>query len=606
MSASSPTTEVAQPVSARRRIGLLWRVVRQADPKLATLIMVTLVLSALAGAMQSLALKWIVDSATEQRWGFAVVAAIVGGIGAGLIGSAGRAMGDAEHVVTNQVGLLVDKNSLELAASMPGIEHLERPDYLDQLELVRSGGPSLMRAVFTLTRSASLAISLASALWLLGAVHPLLLATPLFAIPTAFLVPRSERFVDRAKGVAAERQRAATQLHRLFLATGPAMELRVFGASERIDQRADCLWREVSDVQLKGAIKGAVLASVGWLALTAGYVAALLFTASLALDGRATIGDIVLVSQLALLIRGNVAQTADAARKASAALRTADRFLWLEDLHDEQLAAYPGTAPAPTELTSGITLDNVSFQYPGTETAVLHNVTITLEAGTTVAIVGDNGAGKTTLVKLLTGMYRPTEGAVLVDGVDLVDIDIDAWRRSSSAAFQDYLRLETTAGTIVGIGDPSGLADTDRINDAVDRGGARTVINQLTDGLDTHVGKTYSDGSELSGGQWQRLAIARSSMPATPLCLLLDEPTAALDPEAEQRVFESYRHAAQDSAGRGAVTILVSHRFSSVKMADTILVLSNGTISERGTHQQLMDTDGHYATMYRTQANAYT
>ena len=219
--------------------------------------------------------------------------------------------------------------------------------------------------------------------------------------------------------------------------------------------------------------------------------------------------------------------------------------------------------------------------------------------------MGDNGAGKTTLVKLLTGMYRPTSGAILIDGVDLVDIDIDAWRRSSSAAFQDYLRLESTAGTTVGIGDPAALDDTDRVNDAVNRGGARTVIDHLTDGLDTHLGKTYSDGSELSGGQWQRLAIARSSMPATPLCLLLDEPTAALDPEAEQRVVESYQHAARDSAGRGAVTILVSHRFSSVKMADTILVLANGTVSEHGSHRQLMEANGHYARMYRTQADAY-
>ena len=596
---------IVEPVANRRRFALLWRVVRQADRKLAALILATLVLSALAGAMQSLALKGIVDAAVDQRWLPAVLAAVLGGVGAGLLGSAGRAMSDTEHVVTNQVGLLIDHNSLELAASMPGIEHLERPEYLDQLALVRSGGPSLMRAVFTLTRTASLAISLVSSLWLLGAVHPLLLLTPLCAIPTAVLVPRSERYVDRATGIAAERQRAATQLHQLFLTPTAAMELRVFGAAERIDRRSDQLWRQVSDVQLRGAVRSALLASVGWLALTAGYVAALLFTAHLAIEGRATVGDIVLVSQLALLIRGNVAQTADAARQASAALRTADRFLWLEDLHAAQLVAYPGRIYAPAVLTHGITLQEVSFTYPGTDAPVLRHLDLHLEAGTTVAIVGDNGAGKTTLVKLLTGMYRPTTGAVLVDGVDLADLDIDSWRRRLSGAFQDFLRLESTARTIVGIGNPAALDDTDRIEQAVDRGGARSVVDRLPQGLDTHVGKTYADGAELSGGQWQRVAISRSMMPEAPLCLILDEPTAALDPEAEQVIFDSYRRMAREIGQRGAVTVLISHRFSSVRMADVIVVLDGGAIVEHGTHDDLMAADAHYARMYRQQADAY-
>jgi ATP-binding cassette, subfamily B, bacterial len=596
---------IVAPASSRRRFGLMWWAVRQADRKLATLILVTLVLSALAGAMQSVALKWIVDAAVDQRWLPAVLAAVIGGIGAGLLGSAGRAMSDTEMVVTNQVGLLIDHNSLELAASMPGIEHLERPAYLDQLALVRSGGPSLMRAVFTLTRTASLGISLVSSLWLLGAVHPLLLLTPLCAIPTAVLVPRSERYVDRAKGVAAERQRAATQLHQLFLTPTSAMELRVFGAADRIDRRSDQLWREVSDVQLRGAVRSALLASVGWLALTAGYVAALLFTANLAIEGRATVGDIVLVSQLALLIRGNVAQTADAARQASAALRTADRFLWLEDLHAAQLADYSGDIEAPARLTGGLTLRQVSFTYPGTDAPVLRDLDLHIEAGRTVAIVGDNGAGKTTLVKLLTGMYRPTTGAVLVDGVDLADLDIDSWRRRLSGAFQDFLRLESTARTIVGIGDPPALEDTVRIERAIALGGASSIVERLPHGLDTHVGKTYADGAELSGGQWQRVAISRSMMPEAPLCLILDEPTAALDPEAEQLIFDSYRRTAREIGERGAVTILISHRFSSVRMADVIVVLEGGAIVEHGTHDELMAADDHYARMYRQQADAY-
>lgn len=591
--------------STRRRIGLLVRVARHADRRLGTLILVTLVLSAVAGAVQSSALRWIVDTAIDGRWGPAVVAALVGAAGAGLLGSAERAMSDTEHVVANQVGLEVDRRSLDLTAGMPGIEHMERPEYLDQLALVRDGGPGLMRAVFTLSRTASLAIGMVAALWLLYGVHPVLVLTPLCAVPTAILVPRSERFVDRARARAAERQRAATQIHQLFLAPGPAMELRVFDAAERLDERADELWREVADVQLRGAVRAGLLASVGWIALTAGYVAALLFTAGLAIDGRASVGDIVLVSQLALLVRGNVARTAEAARQAAAALRTADRFLWLEDLHADQVDAFAASGPAPERLVSGIALAGVAFRYPGTDTPVLRDVTLSLPAGSTVAVVGDNGAGKSTLVKLLTGMYRPTAGTISVDDVDLATIDVDAWRERVSGTLQDHLRIEARAVEAVGLGEPGAHDDRPRVEDAVDRGGARAVVARLADGLDTALGTTYSDGAELSGGQWQRLAIARGMVAERPLCLVLDEPTAALDPEAEQVLFDAYRAAAHDVGADGAVTVLVSHRFSSVRMADRIVVLADGTVAEEGTHAELMARDGRYARMYRQQSDAY-
>ena len=592
--------------SLRRRVGLLARVVRRTERRLAVVLFATLVLSAIAGALQSVALKWIVDSAISQEWAVASGAAVVGGIAAGLLGSAGRAMYDTEQIVANQVGLEIDRNSLELTAGIPGIEHLERPEYLDQLSLVRSGGQSLMRAVFALTSTASLAISMFTALWLLGSVSPWLLLTPVCAVPTALLVPRSQRPVDRATSSAAERQRAATQLHRLFLSPGSAMELRVFDAADRLDERSDELWRQVSRVQLHGAVRSALVASAGWLTLTLGYVGALLLTAYLAVNGRATAGDIVLVSQLALQIRGSVAQTAEAARQAAAALRTTDRFLWLEDLAIDQRTAYAGTQAAPATLRSGIALEGVSFAYPGTDTQVLRGIDLHLPAGTTVAIVGDNGAGKTTLVKLLAGLYRPTSGRVLVDDTDLAELDIDDWRRHLGGTFQDFVRLETTVARTVGVGDPAAIDDTVRVRDAIDRSGADAVTRQLPEGLDSHLGKTYRDGAELSGGQWQRLAIARGMMPRGSLCLVLDEPTAALDPAAEQALFDHYRRTAREVGDAGAVTVLVSHRFSSVRMADHIVVLADGTVAEQGPHADLLAADGAYAGMYRRQAAAYS
>ena len=596
---------IVQPASTRRRIALLAGVVRYADRKLGLLIIVTLLLSSLAGAIQSLGLKWLVDAALEQRSSSVIVAALLGGLGAGLLGSTGRAMSETEMVITGEVGLIVDRNSLELTASMPGVEHLEQPHYLDQLALVRSGGQSLMRAVFTLTRTASLAISMVASLWLLFAVHPTLLLTPLCAVPTAILVPRAERYKDQAKALAAERQRAATQLHQLFLAPGPAMEMRVFDAADNLDAQSDRLWREVSGVQLRGSVKAALLSSLGWLALTAGYIAALLLTAYLAIEGRATVGDIVLVSQLALLIRGNVAQTAEAARKAAAALRTADRFIWLQDLHAEQTARYAGHSNPPAALEHGIAFEGVSFAYPGTDDFVLDQVNLMFPAGGTIAIVGANGAGTTTLVKLLTGMYQPTAGRITVDGIDLADIDIQAWRAAIAGTFQDFLRLETTAATTIGVGNPARQNDTTRIDQAVDDGEARVVIDRLPDGFSSHLGKTYRDGAELSGGQWQRLAIARGMMPDAPLLYTLDEPTAALDPAAEQALYEHYRTAAGKGGSDGAITVLISHRFSSVRMADLIIVLDQHQIAEQGSHDELLAQDGLYAAMYRQQAAAY-
>jgi ATP-binding cassette subfamily B protein len=256
-------------------------------------------------------------------------------------------------------------------------------------------------------------------------------------------------------------------------------------------------------------------------------------------------------------------------------------------------------------LTDGIALDGVGFTYPGTERPALDDVTCRLPAGSVVAVVGEYGSGKTTLVKLLTKLYRPDRGTIQVDGVDLADLDTAGWRTRISAAFQDFGRFHIRFGETVGIGDLPYIADADRVGDAVRAADARELVERLPDGLDTQLGRRF-DGVELSEGQWQRTALARASMRTQPLLFVLDEPTASLDAPSEHEIFDRYLGRARELAERtGAITVIVSHRFSTVAGADHVLVLHKGRIAEQGTHDELLAAGGRYATLYDIQATAY-
>ena len=249
----------------------------------------------------------------------------------------------------------------------------------------------------------------------------------------------------------------------------------------------------------------------------------------------------------------------------------------------------------------------MSFAYPGTSRVVLDDVSVTLPAGAVVAIVGENGAGKTTLVKLLAKMYEPSSGSILVDDTPLARLSAIEWRACLAGAFQDFFRFEFRARHTVGLGDLLRLDDEPAVVAAVDRAGAADVVTRLTSGLDTQLGPTWPCGVELSFGQWQKLALARGFMRDQPLLLVLDEPTAALDAETEHALFERYAAAARGTAGSdgGRVTILVSHRFSTVRMADLIVVLDGARLVEVGTHEELMAKSGLYSELYGIQAAAY-
>jgi len=285
------------------------------------------------------------------------------------------------------------------------------------------------------------------------------------------------------------------------------------------------------------------------------------------------------------------------------------RLAWLED-YAASVAAL-GDLPVPTVLQRGIRFEHVSFTYPGTSRVVLEDVSLTLPAGAVVAIVGENGAGKTTLVKLLSKMYEPSSGAILVDDTPLARLPAGEWRARLAGAFQDFFRFEFRAGHTVGLGDVPRMDVEPAVVAAVDRAGAADVVARLASGLDTQLGPTWPGGVELSFGQWQKLALARGFMRDEPLLLVLDEPTAALDAETEHALFERYAAAAHGTGpgtgktASGRITILVSHRFSTVRMADLIVVLDGARLVEVGSHEELMAASGQYSELYGIQAAAY-
>jgi ATP-binding cassette, subfamily B, bacterial len=279
------------------------------------------------------------------------------------------------------------------------------------------------------------------------------------------------------------------------------------------------------------------------------------------------------------------------------------RLAWLED-YAASLVEH-SDAPVPERLQEGIRFEHVSFAYPGTERLVLEDVNLHLKPGSVVAIVGENGAGKTTLVKLLCALYRPASGRILIDGVDLARMPPDTWRSRLSGAFQDFFKFEFQVRHSVGIGDVPRMDDLPAVAQAVDRAGAGGIVEHFASGLDTQLGPTWPGGAEISFGQWQKLALARGFMRDHPLLLVLDEPTAALDAETEHALFERYAAATREPGADSRITILVSHRFSTVRMADFIVVLDGAHIVESGTHEALLAQGARYAELYGIQAAAY-
>jgi ATP-binding cassette, subfamily B, bacterial len=606
LEAAGPTTP-QPPEELPPALSSMWRLCRlgfRHEPGLLIAAFLLSLLAALPDALIAVWLKLLGEGVLRADRGLLLGAAL------GLAGSA-TATWFLRTVSTrvqrrfrDRVTIALEGHVARLQASVATIAHQERPELLDRLAVLRDQVFVLDHMYMSVFSTCGWILRLGVTVALLMSVHPALALLALFALPT--VVTSSWR--PAVERTAEERGAPASRLARHLFVTvttaAPGKEVRLSGIGPRLVRQRRAEWERWYQLVSRARWGSAAWHTLAWAVFGAGFVGSVVFVA---VGLHSPSADVLLVlaagSRLSAYVGATVGEIGflrgiwmDGSR----------RLAWLEDYAAAMVV--PTDLPVPARLTDGIRLDHVSFAYPGTDRLVLRDVSLHLPAGSVVAIVGENGAGKSTLVKLLCKLYPPTSGRILIDGVDLARMPADEWRDRLAGAFQDFFRFELLARQSVGLGDVPRLDDEPAVRNAVDRAGALDVVERLADGLDTQLGPTWPGGVEVSFGQWQKLALARGFMREQPLLLVLDEPTAALDAETEHALFERYAaglREAGDHDPTGRISILVSHRFSTVRMADYIVVLDGARVVETGSHEELMAVGGTYAELYQIQAAAY-
>jgi ATP-binding cassette subfamily B protein len=506
----------------------------------------------------------------------------------------------------DKVTIALEAHVARLQASVATIAHHERPDTLDRLSVLRNQIFVLDHMYMSVFSTCGWLLRLGVTIALLVSIHPALGLLAVFAVPTVLTSTWRPAVERAAYERGAQSARLARHLFDLATTAAPGKEVRVIGRGgigrHLAEERRAAFERWYAPIA--GARWGsAAWHTLAWAVFGGAWAGAVAFVS---LGLRASAGDVLLVLAAGARLSAYIGATVgEIGFLRGIWMDGSQRLAWLEDYAASLVA--DADVPVPAKLREGIRLDHVSFAYPGTDRLVLDDVTLELPAGAVVAIVGENGAGKTTLVKLLAKLYEPRSGAIHVDGQPLAHMRADAWRERLAGAFQDFFRFELPARQTIGVGDIPRIDDEPAVVQAVERAGAEDVIARWPAGLDTQLGPTWPNGVDVSFGQWQKLALARGFMRDHPLLLVLDEPTAALDAETEHALFERYAEAAHKDVTEadGRITILVSHRFSTVRMADLIVVLDGARLVEAGTHEELMARRGQYAELYGIQAAAY-
>jgi len=613
MMSSLKSPRVTVPDELPPALSSMWRLCKlgyRHEPGMLLASFCLALLAAFPDALLALWFKLLAEGVLQSDHGLVRAAAVALGISAAATWFLRTISTRVQRRFRDKVTIALESHVARLQASIATIAHQERPDYLNRLAMLRNQVFVLDHMYMSLFTTCGWILRLGVTVALLMSIHPALVLLAAFALPTV-LTSTWRPAVERA---AQERVAPFSRLARHLFTTAttatPGKEVRVLGIGQRLITGRRQAWERWHHPVSAARWGSALWHTLAWAVFGGAYVGAVVFVSS---GLRAPAADVLLVlaagSRLSAYIGATVGEIGFL---RGIWMDGAKRLAWLEDYAASLVAS--ADLPVPARLTNGIRFQNVSFAYPGTDRLVLEDVNLMLPAGVVVAIVGENGAGKTTLVKLLAKLYEPSAGRILIDGIELARMPANKWRTRLAGAFQDFFRFEFRARHTVGVGDVPRLDDEPAVATAVERAGAGDVVGQLTSGLETQLGHTWPQGVEVSFGQWQKFALARGFMRDRPLLLVLDEPTAALDAETEHALFERYaamsgsRKSGPDDANvneDGRITILVSHRFSTVRMADLIVVLAGARVAEVGTHDELMARGGSYAELYGIQAAAY-
>jgi ATP-binding cassette subfamily B protein len=585
---------------SRRALGLVWSTSRTLTVLFATLTLVAGLLPAGVAYLGQLIVDAVVTANQSGTHDVGPVLRLVLAEAALVVIVVGiqRGIGVIQSLLRAQLGQRVNVTILEKSLTLD-LVHFEDAEFYDKLTRARreaSSRPlSLVGRTFSLVQNGISLVSFAALLFAFSPWAALVLVVaglPSFIAETKFSGDAFRLFRWRSPET-----RMQMYLEGAITRDEYAKEVKLYQLGSLFlacyRQIFDNLYGEDRKLTLRRGAWGYGLGLVG----TAAFYAAYAWIAASAVRGQISLGEMTMY--LLLFRQGQAA----VASSLGAVGGMYEDNLYLSTLYEflaQKVSASTGTATSGTTPGDGLRFADVSFTYPGAQTPALDRVSLTLKPGQTLALVGENGSGKTTLIKLLTRLYTPTGGQIFLDGRDLQEWDDLALRRRVGVIFQDFVRYQLKVGENIGAGDVDAFTDRTRWAEAARKGMSDTFIEPMPAGYDTQLGKLFKDGRELSGGQWQKVALSRAFMREGADILVLDEPTAAMDAEAEAQVFEHVRNLGQDR-----MTIVISHRFSTVRVADHIVVLHGGKVAEEGSHASLMQHGGRYAHLFTLQAKGY-